>query len=96
MALNDKKICLVLIDGVSATTSSQWNGLYYSPTLEAVQEVQLVRNSYDVQYGKSSGAVFSVVTKGGSADVHGGAFDFLRNSVLDSTNFFTNRFKHCQ
>jgi hypothetical protein len=82
----------VLIDGVSATTSSQWNGLYYSPTLEAVQEVQLVRNSYDVQYGKSSGAVFSVVTKGGSADFHGGAFDFLRNSVLDSTNFFTNKF----
>ncbi|MGI8992132.1 MAG: TonB-dependent receptor domain-containing protein [Bryobacteraceae bacterium] len=82
----------ILIDGVSATTSSQWNGLYYSPTLEAVQEVQLVRNSYDAQYGKSQGSVFSVVTKGGSADFHGGAFDFLRNSALDSTNFFTNKF----
>ena len=81
----------ILIDGVSATTSSQWNGLYYSPTLEAVQEVQLVRNSYDAQYGRSGGGVFSIVTKGGSAQFHGGAFEFLRNSVLDSTNFFTNK-----
>ena len=62
----------ILIDGVSATSSSQWNGLYYSPTLESVQEVQLVRNSYDAEYGRSGGAVFSVVSKGGSPDFHGG------------------------
>lgn len=81
----------VLIDGVSETSSSQWNGLYYSPTLEAVQEVQLVRNSYDAQYGRSGGGVFSIVTKGGSNDFHGGAFDFLQNSVLDANNFFNNK-----
>jgi hypothetical protein len=81
----------ILIDGVSATTSSQWNGLYYSPTLEAVQEVQLVRNSYDAQYGRSGGGVFSIVTKGGSSQYHGGAFEFLRNSVLDSNSFFNNK-----
>jgi hypothetical protein len=81
----------ILLDGVSITSSSQWNGLYYSPTLEAVQEVQLVRNSYDAQYGRSGGGVFSIVTKGGSAEFHGGAFEFLRNSVLDSNNFFNNK-----
>ena len=81
----------VLIDGVSATSSSQWNGLYYSPTLESVQEVQLVRNSYDAEYGRSGGAVFSVVSKGGSPEFHGGVFDFLQNSVFNANNYFTNR-----
>ena len=81
----------ILLDGVSVTSSSQWNGLYYSPTLEAVQEVQLVRNSYNAEYGRSGGGVFSIVTKGGSAEFHGGAFEFLRNSRLDATNFFTNK-----
>jgi hypothetical protein len=82
----------ILLDGVSDTTSSQWNGLYYSPTLEAVQEVQLVRNSYDTQYSRSGGGVFSIVTKGGSSTFHGGAFEFLRNSLLDSNSFFNNKF----
>jgi len=36
---------LILIDGVSASTGSQWNGLFYSPTLDGVEEVQIVRNS---------------------------------------------------
>lgn len=83
----------VLVDGVSATTGSQWNGLYYSPTLEAVQEVQLVRNSYDAEYGKSGGGVFSIVTKGGSSEFHGGVFDYLRNSKLDANSFFNNKNK---
>ena len=82
---------LILIDGVSGSTGSQWNGLFYSPTLDAVQEVQIVRNSYDAQFGKSGGGVFSVVTKGGSNEFHGAAFDFLRNSKLDANSFFNNR-----
>jgi hypothetical protein len=56
-----------------------------------VQEVQLVRNSYDAQYGRSGGGVFSIVTKGGSNDFHGTAFDFLQNSVLDANNYFNNK-----
>lgn len=82
---------LILIDGVSGSTGSQWNGLFYSPTLDAVQEVQILRNSYDAQFGKSGGGVFSIVTKGGSAQFHGAGFDFLRNSLLDANSFFNNR-----
>lgn len=82
---------LILLDGVSVSTGSQWNGLFYSPTLDAVQEVQILRNSYDAQFGKSGGGVFSIVTKGGSAQFHGAGFDFLRNSLLDANSFFNNR-----
>ncbi|HEY3938064.1 MAG TPA: carboxypeptidase regulatory-like domain-containing protein [Bryobacteraceae bacterium] len=81
----------VLVDGVPDTTTSQWNGLYESPTLDSVQEVQLVRNSYDAQYGRSGGGVFSIVTKGGTAQFHGAGFEFFQNSVLDANNYFNNR-----
>lgn len=80
----------VLIDGVPDTTTSQWNGLYVSPTLDAVQDVQLVRNSYDAQYGRSGGGIFSIVTKGGTNQFHGAGFEFLQNSVLDANNYFNN------
>ena len=81
----------VLIDGVRATSGSQWNGLIYSPTVDSVQEMQVISNSYDVQFGRSGGAVVSLVTKGGSDQFHGSAFEYFRNSDLDATDFFTNK-----
>lgn len=81
----------ILLDGVSVTTGNGWNGLIYSPSVDSVQEVQIIRNSYDSQYGRSGGGVVSVVTKGGGAVYHGTVFDFLRNSVLDANSWINNR-----
>jgi hypothetical protein len=81
----------ILIDGVPATSGSQWNGLIYSPTVDSVQEMQIVSNSYDAQFGRSGGAVVSLVTKNGSEQFHGSGFEYFRNSDLDATDFFTNR-----
>jgi hypothetical protein len=81
----------ILIDGVSATTGNGWNGLIYSPSVDSVQEVQIMRNAYDAQYGRSGGSVVSLVTKGGSSAFHGTAFNFLRNSQLDANSWANNR-----
>ncbi|MBL8218781.1 MAG: carboxypeptidase regulatory-like domain-containing protein [Bryobacterales bacterium] len=81
----------ILIDGVSAATGNGWNGLIYSPSVDSVQEVQIVRNTYDAQFGRSGGGVISVVTKGGGAQYHGTVFDFLRNSALDANSWANNR-----
>ena len=81
---------LVLIDGVPAT-AGDWGGLLVSPSVESVQEVQVSRNSYDAEFGKSGGGVVSVVTKGGSNDFHGSAFEFLRNDNLDANAWANNR-----
>lgn len=82
---------LVLLDGVSATTNTNWNGLLYSPSVDSVQEVQVNRNSFDAQFGRSGGGVVSIVTKGGSSEFHGSAFEFLRNSALDANSWANNR-----
>jgi hypothetical protein len=81
---------LVLIDGIPAT-AGDWGGLLASPSIESVQEVQVARNSYDAEFGKSGGGVVSVVTKGGSNDFHGSLFEFLRNDNLDANAWANNR-----
>ena len=81
----------ILLDGVSVTTGNGWNGLILSPSVDSVSEVQIIRNSYDSQYGRSGGGVVSVVTKGGGSAYHGTVFDFMRNSVLDANTWVNNR-----
>src|SRR5262249_27978596 len=54
-------------------------------------EVQVIRNNYDAQYGRSGGGVVSLVTKGGGSNFHGVGFDFLRNSAVDANSWANNR-----
>jgi hypothetical protein len=82
---------LVMIDGVSASTGVTWNGLFYAPSVDSVQEVDLIRNSYEAQFGKSGGGVVSMVTRGGSDQFHGTVFEFLRNNALDANSWSRNR-----
>jgi hypothetical protein len=58
------------------------------PTLDSIQEFRLITNSFDAEYGRFSGAIVNVITKGGSNDSHGPGYEFLRNEKLDSRNFF--------
>ncbi len=56
--------------------------------VEAVLEFQVLTNSYSAEYGRSAGGVINAVTRGGTNQVHGSAFEFLRNSAMDAKNFF--------
>lgn len=81
----------VMIDGVNASAGNSWNGLLISPAIDSVQEVQVIRNAYDAQFGRSGGGMVSIVTRGGSNEFHGTGFEFLRNSVLDANSWANNR-----
>ena len=80
----------ILIDGAAAT-APDWGGLMVSPTVDSIQEMQVIRNTYDAQYGKSGAGVVTLVSKGGSSSFHGGAFDFLRNDNLDANSWANNK-----
>lgn len=81
---------LILIDGIPAT-SGDWGALLATPSVESIQEVQVARNSYDAEFGKSGGGIVSIVTRGGSNEYHGSAFEFLRNDNLDANAWANNR-----
>jgi hypothetical protein len=58
------------------------------PAVEAIREFKVQTNLFSADQGRNSGAVVDVVTKSGTNEVHGSAFEFLRNSAMDARNFF--------
>ncbi len=59
------------------------------PAVEAVREFKIQTNLYSADIGRNSGAVVDVITKSGTNQLHGSAFEFLRNSAMDARNFFS-------
>ncbi|MEN6608360.1 MAG: carboxypeptidase-like regulatory domain-containing protein, partial [Bryobacteraceae bacterium] len=84
----------VTIDGIPNTTprNTGWTSfLIYTPSVDAVEEFKVQTNSLSAEYGRFNGGVISVVTKSGTSQWHGTAYEFHRNSYFDANSFFNNR-----
>jgi len=78
-----------LLDG-AWDASEGWGGVIYVPSPDNVQEFKVQQNTFSAQYGWSTGNVINVVTKSGGSQLHGDAYDYLRNAALDANNYFNN------
>jgi len=78
---------LYMINGAAAEEVHA-NGASVVPTLDSIQEFRLLTNSFDAEYGLFSGGILNAITKSGTNQIHGTAFEFLRNDKLDARNFF--------
>ena len=78
---------LVQVDGADNTDNSV-NASRSTVSQEAVQEFQVVTNSFAPEFGRSSGGVVNVVTKSGTNDLHGNMFGFLRHRSFQARNAF--------
>ena len=76
-----------LLDG--ADNNDQFlNRLVVNPSLEAIEEVTLLQNTYDAQHGRSAGAQVNMVLKSGGSILRGSLYEFFRHSSLASRGVF--------
>jgi len=79
---------LVNVDGADATDNSV-NGVRSTVSQEAVQEFQIITNSYAPEYGRASGGIVNIITKSGTNAFHGDVFGYLRNRHFQAVNPFS-------
>jgi hypothetical protein len=87
-----------LQDGVIVNTWSSTNttqegtnsGAFPTPNPDTIQEFKIQTSNYDAGYGRNPGANVNVITKSGTNDFHGSAFEFFRNTALNANDYFFN------
>ena len=79
---------LVNVDGADATDNAV-NGVRSTVSQEAVQEFQIITNSYAAEYGRAAGGVVNIITRSGANQFHGDVFGFLRNRNFQAVNPFS-------
>ncbi len=75
-----------LIDGI-VNNEYTFNTTIVKPSVESIQEFKVLTGTFSAEFGRGPGVV-SVSTRSGSNQFHGSAMDFLRNTVLNSRNYF--------
>jgi Carboxypeptidase regulatory-like domain/TonB dependent receptor len=76
-----------LLDGVY-NIDPKLNSVGVNPPVDAIREFELLTSSYDASFGRNAGGQVNIVLKSGSNSLHGAAYEFFRNGVLDARNFF--------
>ena len=78
-------------DGYRNDPAINQAGVFGTPAtllpLDALAEIPVISGA-DAQFGRNAGAIVNIVTKSGTNDLHGSAFEYFRNSALDARNFF--------
>src|SRR5882672_12092789 len=81
---------IFLVDGVNNNDIGSNRTILVYPSIDAIQEFKILRNSYGPEFGQAMGAIVNIVTKGGTNQFHGGAYYFGRNDALNATDYFNN------
>lgn len=86
----------VQVDGLDNNTIYSGGPIGYEaqavkPSIDAIGEFKVITNNMSAEYGGRMGGTVLVTIKSGTNQLHGTAYEFLRNDALDGTNFFANR-----
>jgi hypothetical protein len=79
-----------LVDGVDNNNSFAGEPSQL-PSVDSIQEFEVQTNTFAAEYGRNTGSVVNLVTKSGTNNLHGSAYEFFRNDVLDARNYFNQK-----
>jgi Carboxypeptidase regulatory-like domain len=79
------------IDGADTTDPELGGATFSNFNVDAIQEVQSSSGVMPAEIGHGAAGYTNVITKSGTEQIHGGAFEFLRNAAFDARNFFDRR-----
>jgi hypothetical protein len=77
------------VDGAFNQASGSNGSLINNVGADFIQEVKIETSNFSAEFGRTSGPAFNIVTKGGTNQWHGGAFEYLRNNDFDARPFFS-------
>ena len=80
----------VNLDGGSIVDHGNDAKTSVAPSLESIQEIAVLTNNFQAEYGNRGGTVINVVTKSGTNQVHGAFFDYIRNEALNAGSWEDN------
>ena len=78
------------VDGIVDLDTGSNSTTTYEPTMDTIAEVRVMTTNYQAEYGRGSGGMISVVTKGGSQEFHGSAYFNKRHEEFNAKSFFQN------
>jgi hypothetical protein len=76
-----------LLDGAPNNGQAGGNNIAYVPPVDSVQDFKIMTNTYDAQYGKTTGGIINVNLRSGTNAFHGTVYEFMRRASLDATDF---------
>lgn len=76
-----------MLDG-GDNNDPQQNVAAIMPNPDALEEFSVLTNNFSAEYGRNMGAIVNAVTKSGTNEYHGTAYEFVRNDILDARSFF--------
>ncbi len=82
---------LITYDGAVAMRTRANGTSIGAADVDTVQEIQILTSNYNAEYGRSSGGQVRMVTKSGTPNFHGSAYEYLRNDALDANSWSRNR-----
>ena len=77
-----------MVDGADNMDNGANGNTVTNPSLDSISEIRVLTANYSAEFGGRAGALINVVTKGGTREFHGSAYEFVRNQRFDARSFF--------
>lgn len=91
MTINGQSSFNFSYDGVVSKDTGSNSGNYAAPALDSIAEIKVQASNFQAEYGRSSGASITVITKSGSANFHGSAAYYKRHEAFNSNTWLRER-----